>query len=167
MNFRLHTARHCRAHFIVLQAPFFVADAPEYYAWVVAVAQYHISQYVKLFLVHAELAALVYNQDAKLVAEVQHCRRSGVVRAAYGVESVLLELLQTVAPKLVWHADTDSGVVQMQVAAFQLERLSVQQEAVFSVELNVPQSESAAIGGRQFAVVEKGDFGGVQVGIGG
>ena len=87
VRFLAHQPRQFFTFGAVLDRPFLVPYAPEYYGRVVEVAGYHLLKLVVL-LVDAHLAVLVNYQHSKLVADVQHRGRCGIVRTAYGVESV-------------------------------------------------------------------------------
>lgn len=85
------------------------------------------------------------------------------MRAADGVEAVLFELGQAVTPWFVRHSDPDSGVVKVQVAAFQFDLLAVEKEAFGRAELYPAHSEAAFLLVREDSVIIKADLDGVEI----
>ena len=101
----------------------------------VHVAAYHALDQVEMLSLHAHHAVLVNDEETQLVTEVEHGGRSGIVRTAYRIETVFLELQELVTPQLIRHSGTDTGMVEMKVAALELDAVSVEKESFTRIEV--------------------------------
>ena len=79
------------------------------------------------------------------------------MRAAYRIETELLEPENTVTPQLVRHSCTHPGMVEMQVASFQFHRPSVQQESLLGVECGSSHAEFHIVHRGRFPVIRQPD----------
>ena len=100
------------------------------------VASDHASDQVEMLGISPEHTVLVDNCEAHFVTEVEHGRRSGIVRTADGVETIFLELLELVAPKLIGDGGTYAGVIQMKVTSAEFGPDAVEQETPLRIEVD-------------------------------
>ena len=90
--------------------------------------------------VDAGEAVLVDDEDALAVADVELCRRHGIVRSAIGVAAESLQLADAPCHQCLGQGSPHAGVVLVHVHSLQLQRLAVEQEAAVDIELHVAEA---------------------------
>ena len=130
-----HAAGDVAALGAVLDRPFLISYTPEYDAGMIHVATDHALDKVEMLAVHSHHAVFVNDEESKLVAQVEHRGRCGIVRAANRIEAVFLELQELVTPQFVGDACTDSRMVEMQVTALELDAIAVEKESLPGIEV--------------------------------
>ena len=141
-----HGGGDARASLLPLDAPLFVAHAPQDDGGMVAVAANHALQEVDVLAVHARQAVFLNDQNAQRVAGSQHLRRHGVMGSAVGIAAELLELFQPVGLEGVGDAAPYARMVLVHVHALQLHMLAVQEEAFVWVECDVTDADGGSVG---------------------
>ena len=88
---------------------------------------------------------LVVDEESHVVSKLQELRRRGIVRSAYGVDSEALEDLELALERAEMHGRAYAAHVVMKADAEELDRPSVEEEAVLDVELGGAYAELGAV----------------------
>ena len=140
-----HGSGDAGAGLLPLDAPLFVAHAPEDDGGMIAVAADHALQEVDVLGVDTRQAVLFNDEDAEAVASVEHLRRHGVVGSAVGIAAELLELLEAVDLQRIGNAAAHTRMVLVHVGPLQLDVLPVEEEATVGVEGDVADAEGGLV----------------------
>ena len=95
-----------------------------------------------MIIVRTHESVFVDNIKAHRVADIEHSRRSRIVRTANGVDTDFLELLQPINPKLVRDARASTGMVEVQIHPAQLVGPAVDEESFNGIKFNLSQSDT-------------------------
>ena len=112
-----HGGGDARASLLPLDAPLFVAHAPQDDRRMVAVAANHTFQQVDVFAVDSSQTVLLYDEEAQCVARSQHLGRHRIVRGAIGIATEPLQLFQPVSLQSVGDAAPYARMVLVHIDA--------------------------------------------------
>ena len=126
----LHCARDVSRLRCVLHGELLVGDAPNRDARMIAVAPDLVVPFFHVLRIAAHQPALVQDQHAEPVADIEQFRRGRIVRGANGVAAELLQFFHAEFLQRIRDGRADAGVVLMIAGAVNLVMLAVQQKAV-------------------------------------
>ena len=126
----LHRQRDVGGLRRVLHRELLVGDAPDRHARMIAVAANLVVPLVQVLRIAAQQPALVHDQHAEAVADIEQFRRGRIVRGANGVAAEFLQFLHAELLQRIRNGRADAGVVLVIAGAVDPVRLAVQQEAV-------------------------------------
>ena len=121
---------------IPFNPPFFVADAPQQDAGVMAVTLDHLAERFQLRRIDAHQPRLFQDIHAQAVADVQQGGRSRIVGGADGIDAVALQLLDAIHIQRVGDGGTHTGMVLVDIHAVDAEHLAVDQDTPVGIDLD-------------------------------
>src|SRR5512133_665916 len=133
-------ARNLIAVAVTVALLYFISDAPNDDAWMIAVTVHHRVQIAlppviegdmiitNIFSVAPTIERLINHQHAQPVASLQESRRGWVVRAADGIESTGFEDFDFALFRTRIGGCSQNSVIVMHTAALQQSRYAVEQE---------------------------------------
>ena len=148
----LHRARDVAGLRRVLHGELLVGDAPHCDARMIAVAADLVVPLFHVPRIAAHQAALVQDQHAEAVADIEQFRRGRVVRGADGVATERFQLLHAKFLQRIRNGRADTGRVLMIAGAVNLVMLAVQQKAVRRVKADGADAERSGFLVNHFAV---------------
>ena len=137
----LHRARDVGRLRRVLHHELLVGDAPDRDARMIAVAADLVVPLFHVLRIAAHQPALVHDQHAEPVADIEQFRRGRIVRGADGVAAELLQFLHAEFLQRIRDGRADAGVVLVIAGAVNLVMLAVQQKAVRRVKADGADAE--------------------------
>ena len=133
----LHQGRHPAHHLVADLGPlhrFLVEDGPHKHAGMVAVAPDQPFELAHVLWAGVEVAVLVHDQQAELVALVEQLNGGRVMGTAVGVDPHFLELAQAERPQGIGHGHAHAGMVLVIADALDLQGAAIQEESAFGIE---------------------------------
>ena len=140
-----HGSSYPSALVLPLDAPFFVTGTPENDTRMVTVPFNHPLEKTHVFFVHSRQAVFLNHQDTQFITGIQHLGSHRIMARTIGIGTHLLQLSQAEILQGIRNTGSYPCMVLMHIEAFQLHCLTIQQETLVGMELDVADAGTGGV----------------------